>query len=89
METGGRPGATATSTSPVTSTAAPVCAASISAAPQASETAAVLSTPRDVAWKPASGLSPQPVESHGLPSGTLQDGTLALPARGVYYAVID
>lgn len=46
-------------------------------------------SPQPVAWKLPTGLSPHPVDSHGLPSGTLQDGTLALPARGVYYAVID
>jgi alpha-glucosidase len=46
-------------------------------------------SPQPIAWELPAGLSPHPVDSHGLPSGTVQDGTLALPARGVYYAVID
>ncbi|HEY1033923.1 MAG TPA: alpha-amylase family glycosyl hydrolase, partial [Pseudoxanthomonas sp.] len=42
-----------------------------------------------VAWSLPESMSLRAVDSHGLPSGIVQDGTLALPARGVYYALID
>ena len=42
-----------------------------------------------VAWSLPESVSLRAVDSHGLPSGIVNDGTLTLPARGVYYALID
>jgi alpha-glucosidase len=44
---------------------------------------------QEVSWALPGGIVPRAVDSHGLPSGTLQDGGLMLPPRGVYYALID
>ena len=44
---------------------------------------------KPVQWSLPAGWSVRPLVDHGLPAGTVQDGTLALPGRGVYYARID